>query len=317
MTTVEIQPVPTAVATPISSTADVPVATGVPLTQTMERVLGPLDVISVQQTPRGCFQECLGCSAQSEYKLYPGFNATMPGLDSILPTTDQGTKPDSAQIGHMLEQSPFCPDRCFWSGMRKFSIPIKVPDENGEVMMYNEKDFSLPTHCIVHGDNGDLIIPCCCYLPTIKTYTSDRTYVGKTKYVCDAALLVPKLATFDANDNPQFMIRPDTCCFDCLPVCGSGGQGKANSCIYMPFYIRKHDTLEKIAGAPGGNGMEAQVRNVWPGFKRECCTSADNYFVVFPSGSSTALKAALLGSTVLLDFTVFEEKNGGCGIVSW
>ena len=58
----------------------------------------------------------------------------------------------------------------------------------------------------------------------------------------------------------------------------------------MPFYIRKHDTLEKIAGAPGGNGMEAQVRNVWPGFKRECCTSADNYFVVFPSGSSTALK---------------------------
>lgn len=22
--------------------------------------------------------------------------------------------------------------------------------------------------------------------------------------------------------------------------------------------------------------MEAQIRNVWPGFKRECCTSADN-----------------------------------------
>ena len=40
-------------------------------------------------------------------------------------------------------------------------------------------------------------------------------------------------------------------------------------------------------------------------------------FVIFPGGSSTALKAALIGSTVLLDFTVFEEKNGGCGIVSW
>ena len=74
----------------------------------------------------------------------------------------------SILVPTVLEQSPFCPDRCFWSGMRKFSIPIKVPDENGEVMMYNEKDFSLPTHCIVHGDNGDLIIPCCCYLPTIK-----------------------------------------------------------------------------------------------------------------------------------------------------
>ena len=75
--------------------------------------------------------------------------------------------------------------------------------------------------------------------------------------------------------------------------------------------------MQVVAGAPGGKGMPAQIRNVWAGFKRECCTSADNFFVVFPEGSSTALKAALLGSTALLDFTVFEEKQGGCLIVSW
>lgn len=85
---------------------------------------------------------------------------------------------------------------------------------------------------------------------------------------------------YDAQDLPMFMIRPDTCCGDCLPVCGSGGFGKSSSCIYMPFYIRTFDTLEKLPGGasvdfPGG-GMEAQIRNVWPGFKRECCTSADN-----------------------------------------
>lgn len=168
MATVEIQPVaaavPVAVATPVSTTAidtsKLPTATGVPLTQTMERVLGPLEVVSVQQTPRGCLQECFGCSAQSEYKIYPGFAQTMPGLNDILPTTAQGTLADKDQIGHMLEESPFCPDRCFWSGMRKFSIPIKVPNQDGEIMMYNEKDFSMPTHCIVHGDNGDLPIPC-------------------------------------------------------------------------------------------------------------------------------------------------------------
>ena len=51
MSTVEIAPVPV-------------VVTGVPLTQTMERVLGPWDVISVEQTPRGCLQECMGCSAR-------------------------------------------------------------------------------------------------------------------------------------------------------------------------------------------------------------------------------------------------------------
>ena len=53
----------------------------------------------------------------------------------------------------------------------------------------------MPTHCIIHGDNGDLTIPCCCYLPTLKTYTPDGTLVGKTKYVCDQYLFVPKLRT--------------------------------------------------------------------------------------------------------------------------
>jgi len=294
------------------STTPIPVANAVPLTQTMERVLGPCDVISVQQTPRGCFQECLGCSARSEFRLYNGFKENM--RNAILPGQDLG--PDADQIGHMLEESSFCPDRCFWSGMRKFSIPIKVPDENGEMMMYNEKDFSLPTHCIVHGDNGDLVIPCCCMLPTLKTYTSDKTYVGKTKYVCDQYLWVPKLRTYDANDNPLYMIRPDTCCCGCCPVCGCGG-GKGSNCVYMPFYIRNVQTLEKLPGGPGGMGLEAQVRNVWSGMKKECCTSADNYFVVFPENSTTALKAALIGSTVLLDFTVFEEKDGGCLVVTW
>ena len=290
----------------------VPIATAVPLSETMERVLGPQDVISVQQTPRGCLQECLGCSARSEFRLYGGFHENM--RNNILPGQDLG--PDSLQIAHMLEESPFCPDRCFWSGMRKFSIPIKVPDADGELMMYNEKDFSMPTHCIVHGQDGDIVIPCCCYLPTLKTYTADKTYVGKTKYVCDMYLCVPKLRTYDADDNPMYLIRPDTCCLGCLPTCG--GCGKGSSCIYMPFYIRPHDKVdEKITGAAGGKGMEAQIRNVWAGAKKECCTSADNYFVVFPEGSTTATKAALLGSTVLLDFTVFEEKDGGCLIVSW
>ena len=298
---------PTAVATPVAG----PIAMAVPLSQTMERVLGPHDVISVQQTPRGCLQECMGCSARSEFKLYAGFNETMPGLDTILPGAPKVKDPN--QLAHMLEESPFCPDRCFWSGMRKFSIPIKVPDENGEVMMYNEKAFSLPTHCIVHGENGDLVIPCCCYLPTLKTYTADKTYVGKSKYVCDQYLFVPKLAIYDADNNPQFMIRPDTCCAGCCPVCDGGGKG--SNCIFMPFYIRNFATLDKIPSAVPG--MDAQIRNVWPGFKREICTSADNYFVVFPAGTTSNTKGALLGATTLLDFTVFEEKNGGCLFVSW
>ena len=292
--------------------AHAPVTTAVPLTQTMERVLGPCDVVSVQQTPRGCLQEAFGCTARNEFRLYKGFTENM--RNGILPGANVETDPQ--QIGHMLEESPFFPDRCFWSGMRSFSIPITVPDENGEAMMLNEKDFSMPTHCIVHGDSGDIVIPCCCNLPTIKTYTNDRTYVGKTKYVCDQFLCVPKLRTYDANDNPLYLIRPETCCGGCCPVCGSGCD-KGSQCIYMPFYLHDYNTMQVLPGAPGGKGLPAQIRNVWAGMKRECCTSADNYFVVFPEGASSALKAALLGSTVLLDFTVFEEKNGGCLVVTW
>lgn len=298
MATVEIEP-PTVV------------ATGAPLTQTMERVLGPHDVVSVQQTPRGCLQECMGCSARSEYRLYGGFKENF--RNAILPGQDLG--PDAEQIGHMLEESPFCPDRCFWSGMRKFAMPITVPDENGETMMTHTKDFSMPTHCIVHGDNGDLVIPCCCNLPSIKTLTPDGTVVGTTKYICDAYLYVPKLKTYDADGNEQYLIRPDTCCFDCCPVCECGSKG--GNCVYMPFYIRDPKTKEKLPGAPGGKGLPAQIRNLWAGMKKECCTSADNYFIVFPENTPTSVKGALLGSTVLLDFTVFEEKDGGCILVSW
>jgi len=293
-------------------TAPMPVANAVPLTMTMERVLGSLDVVSVQQTPRGCIQECLGCSAKSEYRLYGGMRqdfhtAIFPGKRF------EGSDPE--QIGHMLEESPFCPDRCFWGGMRKFKMPITVPDQNGETMMMLEKQFSFPTHCIIHLDD-DIVIPCCCNLPTLKVFTPDGTYVGKTKYACDMCLWVDKFQTYNENGDVQYLIRPDTCCLGCCPVCNCGG-GKGGSCLYLPYYIRDPTSKEKVKGGPGANGEYAQVRKVWTGLKKECCTSADNFFVIFPEGASTALKGALLGSTILIDSAVYEEKDGGCILVQW
>jgi len=281
----------------------------------MERVLGPHDVISVEQTPRGCLQECMGCSARSEFILYGGYregrmnHAIFEGSGGP-PAADAGE-----QIGHMLEESPFCPDRCFWSGMRPLKMPIKVPNQDGEEMVRLEKDFSMPTHCILHGQDGDLIIPCCCNLPKMRTVAPDGTVVGEAKYVCDMYLFVPKIMAHGADGNPLFLIRPDTCCFDCCPFCECGGRG--GNCLYLPFYIRDPTTKEKVGGGPGAKGLDAQIRNLWSGFKKECCTSADHFFVVFPKDADTATKASLIGATALLDYTVFEEKNGGCLVVSW
>ena len=48
---------------------------------------------------------------------------------------------------------------------------------------------------------------------------------------------------------------------------------------------------------------------VWSGFKKECCSDADNFQVVFPAQADTLDRANLLGATVLLDFAFFETQN--------
>ena len=61
-----------------------------------------------------------------------------------------------------------------------------------------------------------------------------------------------------------------------------------------------------MAGALGG---DAHISKVWSGFKKECCSDADNFQVVFPAEADTLDRANLLGATVLLDFSFFETQN--------
>ena len=89
----------------------------------------------------------------------------------------------------------------------------------------------------------------------------------------------------------------------------------------------------RLGGALGG---DAHISKVWSGFKKECCTDADNFQatlplalapdcaqlactftlrgvltsqVVFPAQADTLDRANLLGATVLLDFSFFETQN--------
>ena len=67
--------------------------------QEMQRALSP-PAISVQQTRRGWCQECFGCEAKSEYKVYAGHLEEGQARDENIP-----------QLGHLLEESP-CILRC-------------------------------------------------------------------------------------------------------------------------------------------------------------------------------------------------------------
>ena len=231
-------------------TTDVPVAIGAPLTQTMERVLGPLDAVSVQQTPRGCVQECLGCTAQSEYLIYPGLKE------------DGGE--NAPQIAHMIEHSNcalrvFC-SLCGSAMVRPFSMPITVPDKDGEELVKFSKDWSMPVCCIVRTQDFDAAFPCCCCLPALVTTTPDGTKVGETKYVCDECPFVPKFHVFDADGRQQYLIRPDTCMGGACINCSMGGRG--SRFFYVPFIIRDPETQEPLPGGEGAKGAPAQITKV-------------------------------------------------------
>ena len=96
------------------------------------------DAITVQQTTRGCFQECFGCEAKSEYRVFPGHVEE-----------GQPRKENIPQMGHLLEESGCLCRTCFTS-QRGFpmklaagSLPADTEDAGPTVMVY-EKPFSLP-----------------------------------------------------------------------------------------------------------------------------------------------------------------------------
>ena len=290
----------------------------------MQRALSP-PAISVQQTRRGWCQECFGCEAKSEYKVYAGHLEEGEARDQNIP-----------QLGHLLEESP-CILRCCCSASRPFTMPFTSGAEGqGAKVLEFRKGWSLPICCLIPAGEGDPCqCPCCCCLPALETYAADGSLVGSTAYLCDAKLFVPKFVVRDHRGADKFLIRPDTCCCDCCVVirCDLGGRRRASRIMYTPFFIRDPLSGARMGGALGG---DAHISKVWSGFKKECCTDADNFQatlplalapdcaqlactftlrgvltsqVVFPAQADTLDRANLLGATVLLDFSFFETQN--------
>ena len=147
--------------------------------QEMQRALSP-PAISVQQTRRGWCQECFGCEAKSEYKVYAGHLEEGQARDENIP-----------QLGHLLEESP-CILRCCCSASRPFTMPFTSGAEGqGAKVLEFRKGWNLPICCLIPAGEGDPFqCPCCCCLPTLETYAADDSLVGSTSYLCDEKLFV-------------------------------------------------------------------------------------------------------------------------------
>jgi len=261
------------------------------------------DAVLVKQTMRGCLQECLGCEAKSEYNIS---KLDWSKLDGYKLDEDAMNKDNEL---YALENSGFCM-RCCWRDGRGFNMEVKEWVSNdkatagtGKGIVNYKKDCGMPLNCTFDtGEYGAYSVPCCCMLPRVDMTTPDGQTLGSySQYICDQNLLVPKLM-YGEGDTPVYIVKPETCCGGCCIACNCSGKGS----IFLPFYFHDPNTGEPISSY----GEDApQIRKLWAGFKKECCSDADTFGVKFPPGSDTKRKAGILGMTFLIDFTVFEKQS--------
>lgn len=262
----------------------------------LKAVLGNVNGLLVKQTMRGCIQECLGCEAKSEFNIS---TIEYGQVDGYRVDPQALNNPD---IMYALEESNFCCRLCLQEG-RAFDLQVSAGGgPGGQPLAHYIKPCGFPLAFNFDG----VQYPCCCLLPKVDTTLGDGTPIGsESKYICDACLYVPKLRYYEQGQH-VYTLRPETCCFDCCIACNCKGKG----CIYIPFYFHDPVTMMPIGGEYGGE-TTPQIRKVWAGFKKELCSSADTFVLMFPPGIDANRKAGLLGLTFLLDFSVFEKQNGG------
>jgi len=177
----------------------------------------------------------------------------------------------------------------------------------GQVLFTHEKALTC-SNCptFLFSDSGPARAPCCCCLPYLETKDASGNLIGKSVYVCDACLFIPKYEVQDKDGNALYRVRPETCCGGLCVRCHCGGQGGRGKCFRIPFLIRRPEPPYEPVG-------DAAITNLWAGAKHECCTNREMYGVKFPAelqGQKTEdVKRTLIGTTILVDITMNEQDQ--------
>eukprot|EP01062_Namystynia_karyoxenos_P073398 TRINITY_DN701_c0_g1_i5.p1 TRINITY_DN701_c0_g1~~TRINITY_DN701_c0_g1_i5.p1 ORF type:complete len:332 (+),score=112.66 TRINITY_DN701_c0_g1_i5:104-997(+) len=262
--------------------------------------------LTVKQTMKGCFKECLGCEDTSEYRVADYVGVEQAGQAQQLAYKMYALEQSSAWIRCCI-----CNVFGITSGR---SLTIDVSQFNaqdpegrgkgGPAVMQLRKPCTCPVLIRIPTEDGHIPIPCCCNLPKLEAYNTEGMFQGYSQYLCDMYCCVPKWKVYDASRQLQYLVRPDTCCCGCCIRCRC--TGKKGACLYEPMVLRDPNTLAPIMA---NDGNPASVVKVWSGMKKECLSEADNFAVLYPPGADLATKANLLGLTFLIDFTWYEGNN--------
>mmetsp|Transcript_29077 Transcript_29077/g.45575 ORF Transcript_29077/g.45575 Transcript_29077/m.45575 type:complete len:271 (-) Transcript_29077:243-1055(-) len=264
-------------------------------TSTTTQLVGN-SAISVHQAKRGCLQEVMGREAHSEYKVYAGH-------------LEDGKQRDesSQQSAHIIEESS-CQMRFCCPSCRPVAMNMTVGNSaSGEKLMTFQKEWTMPMCGILYVQGDHIPIPCCCFLPKMKILDADGRSVGRSEVFVNEKVCVPKLRVLDAEEKVQYWIEPNVCCGGHCPACQCCHLDRSEHCVYIPFYIR--DPESKATLPSSVEGKEAQIKKVWSGMSKECCSDADNFQVLFPQAANSMQRANLLGATMLLDFAFYEHME--------
>lgn len=223
---------------------------------------------------------------------------------------------DYPAVATIIEDAPYCGRvwSCCAPGCRETKYTVlegnvdvaNLPKQNGRLdlsdvgvpLMTHEKKRTCGTFCLVITPWGAIPVPMCTNLPYLET-SSNGQVVGRTEYLCDKCLFVPKFAVKDANGQEVYRIRPDTCCAGCCVRCRCGGKG--GKCFSVPYIIRDPTTQEKMD--------EAHITDLWAGLKKECCTRKNNWQVKFPENATDEMKMTLMGAALLVELTMVEQGD--------
>lgn len=239
--------------------------------------------IFVKQTARGCLQECIGCTARSEYKI----SKVAEDWDELL---SAGIFHETTS-GFPFEVTALEESNCFARNCLKEARPAVIKVSVGEELGGSQVlEFHKPCS-FGHG--------CCCNLPQFTTKLPNGTELNRSRFVWSCCAPYAKFE--DPVGTDKFMIHPPLCCFDkcIMPQCSKKG------CCTVPFYFYDPVTGEQIEP---DKKYPPQIRMVRQGMKKACFTTANNFAVNFPQNLNAEQQAGLLGMTLLIDMVIFEKQ---------
>ena len=229
-------------------------------------------------------------------------SACVPGARETKYTVHSGPIPEA-----LRKEEGGCGNPCSCQfGLHSKEFEGIPPEQLGRVEFTHEKGW---TNGVTAG-LGDKRVPCCCVMPYMNTKNREGRHIGKTEYVCDLCLFVPKFDVFDQSNEKKYRIRPDTCFGGMCVRCRCGGDG--GKCLRVPFLIRNlngEPVKTKMQNGSGDYGDEnAQITSLWMGVKR-ACEKKNVYAMHFPFDADANMKATLIGANLLIDMALFEQEE--------